>query len=50
MLSERNETATEIAELRAEVERLRAEKIGLLNWLNTHHPCVAIAWAREPKP
>jgi thioesterase domain-containing protein len=41
-----------IAELHAEIERLLAERINLLNWLNTYHPHVAIAWARarEPKP
>lgn len=33
-------------ELRTEIERLKAERINLLNWLNTHHSHVAIAWAR----
>jgi hypothetical protein len=37
----------EYLKLRAEIERLKAEKISLLNWLNTYHPHVAIAWAKS---
>ena len=32
------------------IARLQAEKISLLNWLNTHHPHVAIAWAKDTTP
>ena len=51
----RQDRDQEMHELRAEIERLKAERIQILNWLNTHHPHVAIAWARahralEPKP
>lgn len=41
---------SDMAALMAETERLRAEKIELLTWLNTHYPHVAIAWAQKPPP
>jgi hypothetical protein len=35
------------AEALAKIEQLQAAQIKLLNWLNTHHPNVAVAFARR---
>jgi hypothetical protein len=37
------------AELRTKIERQSLEWIELMNWLNTHYPHVAIAFARRAK-
>ena len=47
-IAENEELRAEVERLKADAERLRVARIKLFNWLNTHYPHVAIAWARRP--